>query len=421
MTQTNPQSVFEPNPLRARFWTQDETSIDNQLIELSCRPPEFFEEDDTSNVGIPHGPGAWAVTQYDLIAEMSRSPEVFSSADGITIVDLPREYNEFFNSMIAMDDPRHGALRKLVAEGFTPRMLANLDQSVVDQANRIIDEIAHLGSCDFVVDVAARLPLAIVCDLMGVPRSELEFVFDQTNIILGASDPEYVPEAVDIPTALLTAGAALAELMVDVARAKRGSHDDDLTSTLVNAHVDGEQLSDSDIASFFILLVVAGNETTRNAISWGLHYLTENPDQRAIWQGNVPEWTRSAVDEIVRLASPVTYMRRTATRNVVLGGAEIAAGDKVAMFYYAANRNPGVFADPLRFDVQRTPNKHIGFGGPGPHFCLGAHLAHREIGTMFRELFRRLPDIEASGPPDVLQSNFIHGIKHLGASFTPIQ
>jgi cytochrome P450 len=278
--------------------------------------------------------------------------------------------------------------------------------------------VSQRGECDFVVDVAAKLPLIIVCDLMGVPRSQIDFVFDQTNIILGASDPEYVPDGIDIVAALLGAGGALAELMTSVADSKRGGDGQDLTSILVNAEIEGERLSDADIASFFVLLVVAGNETTRNAISWGLHYLTKNPEQRQIWQSNVETVTPTAVEEIVRLASPVNLMRRTATRDTTLGGVDIAEGDKLAMFYGAANRDETMFPDPLSFDVRRDPNRHIGFGGPGPHFCLGAHLARREIGIMFTELFRRLPDIEASGPPDLLQSNFIHGIKRLPARFS---
>ena len=408
------------NPIIGSFWTQDEAVVDAKLGDLTSKPPQFFAEADTSSLGIETGPGVWAVTHYDHIVEMSRAADVYSSAQGITVMDFPEVFNNFFSSMIAMDDPRHGHLRKLVSKGFTPRMLAELDESVVSQANLIVDEVQDRGSCDFVVDVAARLPLAIVCDLMGVPRSELDFVFDQTNIILGASDPEYVAEASDIPTAVLGAGGALAELMTSIAESKKGGDGTDLTSILVNAELDGEQLSTSDIASFFILLVVAGNETTRNAISWGMHYLTKNPDQREIWRGDFDSVTSTAVEEIVRLASPVNLMRRTATRDTVLGGVEIAEGDKLAMFYSAANRDPRVFDDPLRFDVLRDPNRHLGFGGPGPHFCLGAHLARREIAVMYRELFRRLPDIEAAGPPDILQSNFIHGIKHLPVEFTPV-
>ncbi|MGI9606843.1 MAG: cytochrome P450 [Acidimicrobiales bacterium] len=407
------------NPLLPHFWVQPRAQIDTELAGLRNTSPTFFPESDTSGIGIPHGPGAWAITQYDLITEMSKTPETFSSARGITVIDLPKEFNDFFSSMIAMDDPKHARLRQLVSAGFTPRMLERLERSVHVQAASIVDDIIDRGQVDFVVDVAAQLPLAIVCDLMGVPRSELDFVFDQTNIVLGASDPEYVPEAVDIPTALLQAGGELAELMTQVAESKRGGDGTDLTSILVNAEVDGERLTASEIASFFILLVVAGNETTRNAISWGLVYLTENPDQREIWKADVDGVAPTAVEEIVRLASPVTFMRRTALRDIELGGAMIAEGDKLAMFYLAANRDPSHFPDPLRFDVRRDPNRHLGFGGPGPHFCLGAHLARREIRVMFRELFARIPDIEATGAPDVLQSNFIHGIKHLPASFTP--
>ena len=249
------------NPILPDFWTQDPKVIDRELATIRSRPPAFYPEEPTESLGLPDGPGAWAVTQYDLILEMSRTPEIFSSAKGITILDLPGNFNEFFSSMIAMDDPRHGHLRRLVSTGFTPRILARLEDAVTVQANEIIDEASDRGECDFVVDVAARLPLAIVCDLMGVPRSELDFVFAQSNIILGATDPEYVPEAGDIVSALLTAGGALAELMTDVAASKKGGDGDDLTSILVNAEVDGEQLSDSDIASFFILLAVA--ETRR--------------------------------------------------------------------------------------------------------------------------------------------------------------
>ena len=408
------------NPILSEFWIQDEATIDQRLAELRSQPPQFLPENDMSSFGIA-SPGGWAIVDYEQILHMSKNPEIFSSAQGITILDAPLEFNEFFSSMIAMDDPRHARLRRLVSKGFTPRMLDKLEAGVREQADLIIDEVAERGSCDFVVDVAARLPLAIVCDLMGVPRSELDFVFDQTNIILGSSDPEFEPDdGVDILTALLGAGAALAELMTSIAESKKGSDSrEDLTSILVNAELDGDELSFADIASFFVLLVVAGNETTRNSIAWGLHYLTQNPDQRRIWQDDLEGVGATAVEEIVRLASPVGYMRRTATQDTQLGGVDIAEGDKLAMFYVAANRCEKMFDDPLRFDVRRDPNRHIGFGGPGPHFCLGAHLARRQIRIMYEQLFTRLPDIHAVGPPDVLQASFIHGVKHLPAEFTP--
>ncbi len=391
------------------------------MANLRAVPPTFHAEE-ASEVPdlIPTGPGCWVVTRHEDILAMSKQPHLFSSASGVTIIDTPSEFTEFFSSMIAMDDPRHARLRKLVSAGFTPRMLAKLTDGVQIQAASIVDQIAEAGRCDFVVDVAARLPLKIVCDLMGIPDSQLDFVFEQSNVILGAGDPEYVPDRTDVLTAILEAGGGLAELMKDVAESKTGGHSDDLTTMLVNAEVDGEKLSFAEIASFFILLVVAGNETTRNAIGWGLKFLTDNPEQKAIWAADFDGVSGGAVEEIVRLASPVTYMRRTATEDVVVGGQEIAAGDKLAMFYLAANRDEDVFVDPLRFDVLRDPNPHLGFGGPGPHFCLGAHLARREISVMFRELFDRLPDIEAVDEPALLASSFIHGVKHLEARFTPV-
>ncbi len=371
------------------------------------------------DVDLQEGPGCWAVTKHDQILEVSKNPAIYSSASGFTALDVPPEFSEFFGSMLAMDDPRHARLRKLVSAGFTPRMLAKLESGVAHQASRIVDRICDRGECDFVVDVAARLPLQIVCDLMGIPENQIEFVFEQTNTILGAGDPEYVPDAHDILTSLLLAGQSLSDLMNDVAQSKKGGDADDLTTILVNATVDGEQLTDAEISSFFILLVVAGNETTRNAIAWGLKYLTDNPEQKQLWLADPDAVDHTAVEEIVRLASPVTYMRRTALADTELGGQQIRQGDKLAMFYLAANRDEDVFDDPYTFDIRRDPNPHVGFGGPGPHFCLGAHLARREIRLMWRELLTRLPDIEASGPPELLLSSFIHGVKHLPAKFTP--
>jgi methyl-branched lipid omega-hydroxylase len=413
-----------PNPIAPLFWTRPAPEIDADLATLRVEgithhdlPPMDPEVaallPDTSR-------GYWAVTRHADILHCSKKAPLFSSASGVTILDTPPEFNEYFGSMIAMDDPRHARLRRIVSAGFTPKMLKRLEDSVQQVAAGIVDRVGDQGECDFVVDIAARLPLKIVCDLMGIPDSHLDFVFDRTNMILGASDPEYAPESGDVLTALLTAGGELAALMEEVAESKRGGSGDDLTSMLVNAELDDDRLTHADLASFFILLVVAGNETTRNAISWGLQYLTDNPDQRAIWMDDFDGVTPTAVEEIVRLASPVTYMRRTALEDTEVAGTPIAKGDKLCLFYLAANRDESVFDDPYRFDVLRRPNDHVGFGGTGPHFCLGAHLARREITVMFRELFNRLPDIEASGPPELLQASFIHGVKHLPCRFTPI-
>lgn len=408
------------NLIDAVFWTQGADEVDTAIGRLHTEAPlDYFEEVQIEGSPLPVGPGYWAVTRHDDIVTVSRSPEIYSSATGIVVTDLPPEFLEFFSSMIAMDNPRHARLRRLVSKGFTPKMLGRLEGSVQRIAASIVDGVAERGECDFVVDVASALPLKIVCDLMGVPESQYDFVIERTNVILGLSDPEFRVEDVDIITQLLTAGGELAQLMSDVAGTKRGKDSDDLTSVLVNAEFEDDQLSASDLASFFILLVVAGNETTRNAISWGLDYLTRYPDQRRIWAADFEGVAPTAVEEIVRLASPVTYMRRTVIEDTTLAGRDLAAGDKVCMFYLAANRDPDVFADPFVFDVRRDPNPHLGFGGPGPHYCLGAHLARREITVMFRELFNRLPDIHTVGEPDVLQASFIHGVKHLAAEFTP--
>ena len=412
-----------PNPMQPGFWIRDADAVDADLALLHREAPLHWHDEPAIPEGLPvvAGPGYWAVTRLDDILHCSKHPELFSSAGGITIYDTPTEFNEYFGSMISMDDPRHARLRRLVSAGFTPRVLSRLEESVQQLAGEIVDEVCERGEVDFVTDVAAKLPLRIVCDLMGIPRSRYDEVFARTNVILGFSDPEYVPDEHDIVTATLTAGGELAALMDEVAASKRGGDGHDLTSVLVNAELDGDRLSPADLASFFILLVVAGNETTRNAISWGLELLTRNPDQRAVWAADFEGVAPTAVEEIVRLSSPVTYMRRTATTDTELAGRHIRAGDKVCLFYLAANRDEAHFADPHRFDVRRSPNAHVGFGGPGPHYCLGAHLARREITVLFRELFRRLPDLEASGPPVPLQSAFIHGVKHLPARFTPVR
>ncbi len=414
-------NTIHANLIENEFWVRPMSEIDAEVARLHSEAPlDWFEEVAVEMSPIPVGPGYWCVTKHADIAEVSRTPQIYSSEDGIVVGDTPAEFREFFSSMIAMDDPRHSRLRRLVSKGFTPKMLHSLEESVQGIAASIIDDISEQGSVDFVTEVAAALPLKIVCDLMGIPDSEYQMVFNNTNVILGISDPEFQTEGVDFITALLAAGGDLATLMGEVADAKKGGDGRDLTSVLVNADLEDDQLTGSDLASFFILLVAAGNETTRNAISWGLDFLTKNPDQMKIWAADFDGVAPTAVEEIVRLASPVTYMRRTVLEDTVLAGQELTAGDKVCMFYLAANRDPDVFIDPLSFDVLRDPNPQYGFGGPGPHFCLGAHLARREITVMFRELFDRLPDIHAVEEPDALQSSFIHGVKHLQAEFTPV-
>jgi cytochrome P450 len=241
-------------------------------------------------------------------------------------------------------------------------------------------------------------------------------------VILGLGDPEYVPDQTEagIMSALLAAAQDLSLLITELGEERVKNPKDDLTTALVTAEVDGEMLAPAELASFFLLLVVAGNETTRNAIAHGLHALTEHPDQRDRWLADVDGLAPTTVEEIVRWSTPVIHFRRTVTEDGArIGDLELSEGDKVVLWYASANRDDAVFEDPYRFDLGRTPNDHVGFGGPGPHFCLGAHLARREITVMFRELLTRVPDIRSVGEPDRLRSNFINGIKHLPAAWTP--
>lgn len=368
----------------------------------------------------PEGPGYFAITKMHDLLEISRHPEVFCSGQGaVSILDMPADMNEFYGSLISMDDPRHARLRKIVSGTFTPRMLNNVLEDVEKTAKKVVDGIVEKGEIDFVKDVSMPFPLLVILDMMGIPHSEFDTVLAQSNIILSGGDPDFIPEGTDPITAFLGAGATLAGLLNDLAVLRRANPTDDLLSALVNTEVDGEQLSGDELASFFILLSVAGHETTRTALSHGVTHLSQNPDQRARLLADIDGVMPTTVEEIVRYASPVVWMRRTLTQDYVLSGHEFHEGDKIIMYYGSANRDEAIFADPDTFNVLRDPNPHVGFGGPGPHFCLGAHLARREITLMFRELYTRLPDLELAGPPVQLRSSFINGVKSLPVSFTP--
>src|SRR6516162_6729466 len=385
-------------------------------LRAAGRPPFFAEPE--SPFG-ETGPGYYALARHADVVEASRNPEVFSSGRGATqILDVPAEFNEYFGSMINMDDPRHARLRRIVSSAFTPRMIAKFEGDVQRAAASIVDDLIARGPCDFVPHVVARLPLTIICQLMGIPDSSYDLVLRNSNTILSGMDTDLISE--DITEAvgqILTAGAELADLVTALAQHRAGQRGDDLVTALATANVDGEQLTSAELASFFILLVVAGNETTRNAISHGLMLFTEHPDQRALLLGDLDGRLEGAVEEIVRYASPVVFMRRTLTQDYAMNGQDYRKGDKAVLFYTSANRDEAVFPDPERFDITRSPNPHVGFGGPGPHYCLGAHLARRELRVMLRELLSRVPDITA-GEPDRLLSSFINGIKHLPCDFS---
>jgi methyl-branched lipid omega-hydroxylase len=399
------------------FWGLDDDLRDGAFATLRREAPvsyhRSFIRDATAEMA-----GHWALTRYDDVFYASRHPEIFSSSLGITIGDQNPELAEYFGSMIAMDDPRHSRLRNIVRSAFTPRVLALIEDSVRDRARRLVAAmiVNHPdGKGEIVTDLAGPLPLQIICDMMGIPERDHQQIFHWTNVILGFGDPDIATDFDDFVRVSMDIGAYATALAED----RRSNPGDDLTTSLVQAELEGERLTSGEVASFFILLVVAGNETTRNAISHGVLALSRYPDQRDVWWADYHDVAPTAVEEIVRWASPVAYMRRTTTRDIELGGATMAAGDKVTLWYGSANRDESKFADPWLFDVRRHPNLHVGFGGGGAHFCLGANLARREITVAFEELHRRLPDITATEEPDRLYSAFIHGIKRLPVCWTP--
>ena len=378
--------------------------------------PRFFAEPETPFS--EQGPGYYALVRHADVVEASKRSDIFSSARGATsIPDLPVEFNEYFGSMINMDDPRHSRLRRIVSRAFSPRLITKFEADVRRVAAAIVDDLLAAGPCDFVPNVATRLPLKIICDMMGIPDDQYDMVLANTNIILSGADPEFMSEDPNQAVMqLLGSAQALTDLLTGLAAARAEKPGDDLVSALINANIDGEQLTSAELASFFILLVVAGNETTRNALSHGLMLFTEFPEQRAMLLADLENRLAGAVEEIVRHASPVIFMRRTLTRDYTMNGQDYREGDKTVLFYYAANRDESVFKDPERFDITRSPNPHVGYGGAGPHYCLGAHLARRELTVMLRELLTRVPDITA-GEPDRLLSSFINGIKRLPCEF----
>ena len=401
------------------FWLAPRDAREGAFRTLRETPAlQFFKERPIEGSPFPVGPGYYALTRYDDVWFASRNPQLFCSGHGSNIGDLPQEMNEFFGSMINMDDPKHFRLRSIVSKGFTPKQISRVEGYVKEKAAAIIDRLLEKfpdGECDFVEEVAAPLPLQIICEMMGIPAEDEQQIFAWTNIILGVGDPEYGTQLDDLMNGamgMFSYAQALGEDRLANAR-------DDVTSAMMHAEVDGERLTAQEFGSFFILLVVAGNETTRNAITHGMRLLTDHPDQRQIWFDDFADVTKTAVDEIVRYATPVIHFRRTATEDVRIGDNELQAGDKVVLWYASANRDEQAFADAYAFDVRRPLQpQQTGFGAGGPHFCLGANLARREIAVMFDEIRMRLPKMRTIGEPAYLQSAFINGIKRQRCAWT---
>lgn len=413
-----PLTLDEIDISTLEFWAAPREYREGAFATLRDTPGlVHFVERELPNFPFPPGDGYRAIVRHEDIWHVSRNPELFCSGEGTNIGDTGQEMNEFFGSMINMDDPKHFRLRSIVSKGFTPKEVARVEENVVAKAAVIVDRLLERfpdKSCDFVEHVAAALPLEVICDMMGIPPGDYAKVYAWTNTILGVGDPDFVASYEQLMADSLEMFSYAQALGED----RRASPQDDITSIMMAADVDGEQLTPQEFGSFFILLVVAGNETTRNAISHAMSALTDNPNQRELLYGDYSTHSKTATEEMVRWATPVIHFRRTATEDTEINGTRIAAGEKVVMFYNSGNRDERVFTDPFRFDITRSAQPaQVGFGAGGPHFCLGANLARREMTVMFDEIRRRLPSLRITGEPAYLQSSFINGIKRLECSW----
>ena len=364
-------------------------------------------------------PGAspfWAVTRYHDIVAVSRDWATYSSERRGALLGEPPEEALATQRlmMLNMDPPRHSKLRALVNKGFTPRQIGLLTEPVRRVCNELVETVAARGECDFVTEIAAELPLQVIAELLGSPQADRHQVFEWSNTMVGADDPEWRGSPEDAQNAAMS----MYGYANDLALQRKDRPRDDLVSVLMQAEVDGEQLSEMEFDLFFLLLAVAGNETTRNLISGGMLALIQHPDQRRRLLED-RSLLDTGVEELLRWVTPVMQFQRTAQRDTQIAGVPIAEGERVALYYVSANRDEAVFDDPMTFDVGRTPNEHITFGAGGPHFCLGNSLARLEIRTVFDVLLDRLPDIELDGPPRKLRSNFLNGIKSMPVRFSP--
>ncbi|HEY4332804.1 MAG TPA: cytochrome P450 [Ilumatobacteraceae bacterium] len=353
--------------------------------------------------------GYWAVTRHAEVAEISRNSKVFSSAENGAIVRFPagmtRDMIELQRVMILNQDaPEHETMRRIISRGFTPRGIEQLKATMRDRAAQIVQDAVAAGSGNFVVDVAAELPLQAIADLIGVPQEDRKKLFHWSNSMLASEDPDFTGGDNE------EAAAEILMYAMGMAAERKAEPRDDIITKLINVDQDGRGLTDDEFGYFVILLAVAGNETTRNAISHGMDAFLDNPEQWEIWKRERPE---TMVDEVVRWATPVTVFQRTALADVMVGEVPVTKGERVAMFYASANFDESVFDEPFRFDVRRDPNPHVGFGGHGAHYCLGANLARQEIWMIFNALADHAPDISRLASPKRLRHGWINGIKDL--------
>jgi cytochrome P450 len=401
------------------FWGQPAEVRDGYFEHLRRERPMSLHQPPEDILGLDKDEERkpyWAIVRYEDIRRISRDPGTFCSGAGVQFGDAPAEMLEASQSFLAMDAPRHTKLRGLVSSAFTPRQVARIEDGIRVHAKRIIEEAAPTGGGDFVELIARRLPLQTISDLLGVPEADRERVVGAADVLISAADPEFFKDS----SPLEVLGGALwtlTEYATELAKHREQHPGDDLMTALVQAEVDGDRLTHAEIAAFMVLLSVAGNDTSRHTTSHAMRALTLNPDQRALLVADVDARLPLAVEEFVRWASPVMTFRRTTTRSVELHGEELPPGEKVVLFYHSGNRDADAFEEPWRFDITRDPNRHLGFGGGGPHYCMGASLARTQLQAIFDEMLRVIPDIEV-GEPELLRSAFIHGIKRMPCTFT---
>ncbi len=399
------------------FWAQTAPERDRTFAALRREAPVSRHAPPEDILGVGEQDEYWAVVRYEDIRAVSRDPRTFCSGQGVQFGDAPPEILEASQSFLAMDAPRHTKLRGLVSAAFTPRQVARIEEGIRANARRIVEEAAPAGGGNFVELIAKRLPLVTISDMIGVPDADRERVVAAADTLVNASDPEVFgdrPPVEVLGEALWT----LTEFATALAAHRERQPSDDLMTALVQSEVDGDRLTHAEIAAFFVLLSVAGNDTTRHTTSHAMRALTTDSGQRSILLADLEQTMPTAVEEFVRWATPVLTFRRTATRDATIGEQPIAQGEKVVLFYQSGNRDEEAFEDPWRFDVRRDPNHHVGFGGGGPHYCLGASLARTQLRSLFTELLTRLPDLEA-GEPELFRSGFIAGVKRMECSFTP--
>jgi len=378
-----------------------------EFAELRATTPIWWNEQPLDQGGFGDG-GYWVVSKHRDIRDVSLRSDVFSSAEK-SIVPRYREdlaqgqIEAGRTSMIMMDDPEHSRLRKIVARAFTPRAVDRLRADLGERAQLIAAQAASEGSGDFVRQVACELPLQAIARLLGVPHEDYDKLFDWSNNMIGSDDPEFADND------SLTSAGELMWYAMQLAAHKREEPGDDIITTLIEADADGQGLSEAEFGMFMVTLAVAGNETTRNSITQGMMAFIDNPDQWELFKAQRP---KTAADEIIRWATPITAFQRTALVDTEIGGVQIKKGQRLVLFYRSANFDEEVFDDPNTFNIMRSPNPHVGFGGTGAHYCIGANLARMTIDLMFNAIADQTPDLSAVGDPERLRSAFINGVKH---------